>query len=170
MAKVERPLYGDTATGEIAGTLAFKKGDRFPRLEIKRVPSKSRTLAQQSQRQRFYDGRSAWLSLSEAEQGEWNGDAPAGMTGYQFYLQAFLAPLPWALGALIIGQDIINQGNPPITVTESQYVLGFPGTADSFPGLTDGIDGTWDFEINKIFESLEIIEAYLLEHKNSIEG
>lgn len=86
MAKVERPLFSDEATGRIGLAASFKKGAVWNSI----VPQFHRL---KSESKRSIDARSAfkvctvvWRGLSAENKEYFNENAIAGWTGYQYFI------------------------------------------------------------------------------------
>lgn len=169
MAKVDGPLFGVEATGELAGTLAFKLGKTYCRLEKKRAPSRSRTSGQAGQRDAFDLARSAWLGLSPEERAAWRAGAPLGWTGFNSYLHQTLSDMTAYLGGLIFGESILSEGGAAPGTDESQYVDHFPASADEIPVYADEADTLLAWQINRLYLSILAVQAYLIENKSTIE-
>lgn len=170
MPKLDKPLYGDSATGEITGTLAFKKDRTWNRLEKKRVAAASRSSGQAAVRDLYKTSKNQWLALSDAEKLVYSNGAPQGWTGFNYFLFIALRAADLWLGGLVFYQDLINQGNVSGVIQSADYQNNFPGSADVLPTLTDGEDNFQAWLFNKLKLSLTVIEGYLIAHKASIEG
>lgn len=103
MARLEKPLFSDQATGNIANTLSYinpSKNNQYN--EFRRYPhvrhsfhrTPKRTPPQDAQRQLFYQAKQAWNSLSPDQKKSWNLSAPPPLNGYNFFLQCYLLNLP----------------------------------------------------------------------------
>jgi hypothetical protein len=169
MPILERPLYSDTASGELASTLAFKKGDRWPRLEVKRVAARSRTAGQAAQRDLFYGKKNAWHALTEPEKESYRNGAPSGWTGYSYFLFIALREAGAYLGDLVLGADLVNQGNLTGPLSSEDYQLLFPPATDEVPEYTDGVDPVKDWMLNKLTDSTLAVENYLILYHETIE-
>lgn len=90
MAKVERPLFSDEATGRVGLVGSFKKGSVWDSL----VPQFHRTQAPtpelQAQRDKYSAACKAWQLLSDGEKQYYKDSAPEGRTGFQYYLSLVL--------------------------------------------------------------------------------
>lgn len=91
MAKVERPLFSDEATGRIGCVVSFKKGAVWDSIvpQFHRSPGVSET--QETQRIKFSAACVAWGILSVEEKQAYADDAPDNRTGFQFFLSQELA-------------------------------------------------------------------------------
>ena len=90
MAKVEGPLFADEATGRIGQGLSFKKGSVWPQVlgQFHRGPSKSAILP--AQKQAYSTACTAWQMLTTEEKQAFADAAPAGQTGFNYYLSLSL--------------------------------------------------------------------------------
>jgi len=90
MAKVERPLFSDEATGRVGIVASFKKGAVWNSI----VPQFHRTQAPtpelQTQRDKYSAACKAWRLLSPAEKQYYKDSAPEFWTGFQYYLSLVL--------------------------------------------------------------------------------
>jgi hypothetical protein len=181
MPILDRPLYGDEATGELANTLAFKKGIPFTspgdegeipygRLEIKRTGARSRSTGQGAQRDGFQTVKNNWKALTETEQAAWRNSAPAGWTGFNYYLFIFLRTGSGLLGEMILGEALFNQGQESPVHVPGDYIFNFSSSIDEIPVYDDGEDKLQAWQIIKLVISLQGIENYLIAWKDYIEG
>ncbi len=86
MAKVDRPLFSDEASGRIGTTASFRK-DTFWHLivpQFHRTRSPSAPLA--AHRARYSTACKAWRLLTPAEKQQYKDAAPDNWTGFQYYL------------------------------------------------------------------------------------
>lgn len=180
MAKLEGPLYGDSATGELAGVLGFKKGIPFTspgdeaeipygRLEKKRKAARSRSPGQAAIRDIFVTALGEWRAFSSGEKETWRAGAPAGWTGFNYYLFTRIRSAGFYLGALVFGRDLFNQGNLSGRLSDADFVLNFPDSADTVPTFEDGTDILQALVFMKLNACLMGIENYLITFKENIE-
>lgn len=90
MAKVDRPLWSDEATGRVGQSISFKKGAVWNSItpQFHRNPISSPALV--TQRTKFSNACSIWRLFSEAEKQYYIDNAPSELTGFQYYLQCIL--------------------------------------------------------------------------------
>ena len=90
MAKVDRPLWSDEATGRIGLSCSFKNGAVWSSIipQFNRVQPVSLPL--QSQRAAFGAACAAWQLLTPGGKQYYIDNAPAHLTGFQYYLQTVL--------------------------------------------------------------------------------
>jgi hypothetical protein len=169
MAKVDGPLYGVEATGEIGGALAFKRDAVYCRIEKKRAPALSRSDPQAARRDLFLSTRTTWLNLTDEQRATWREGAPAGWTGYNYYLFVYLRAAGETLGDLIFGADLVNQGNLTGRFVPGDYVENFPASPDTIPTYEDGTDPVKAWMLNGLTDSILVVENYLITYKNIIE-
>lgn len=90
MAKVERPLFSDEATGRLGCVVSFKKGAVWNSI----VPQFHRTRifssTQAAQQAKFSAACVVWGELSVEEKQAYADDAPENRTGFQFFLSQYL--------------------------------------------------------------------------------
>jgi hypothetical protein len=180
MPKLDKPLYGDSATGEIASVIAFKKGIPFTspgdeeeipygRLEKKRVAAVSRSTGQAAVRDAFLVAKAQWLALSDSERLAWQGCAPDPWTGFNYFMNIALRGGPLWFGEIVFYEDVLKQGNQEGLVSPEDYENNFPTSADACPPFLDGQDNFQAWLFNKMKISLLAIEAYLIQQKATIE-
>lgn len=181
MAKLEGPLYGDWATGNLGDGLAFKKGIPFTspgdegeipysRIEKRRAPSRSRSPGQAGQRDLFQTARTAWLALEDSDKLRYKLGAPAGWSGFNYFLFIALKEAGETLGALVLGRDILNQGNLQTGIPFTEYVFSFSSALDEIPTYEDGTQPGKAWMYNRLAQSVLSIEEYLIMFKETIEG
>lgn len=85
MAKLLDPLYGDSATGGIAGVLYYRDGGDYQTLTKRPHRISRKSVRQILQRQKFKSCCESWLALSISEQMSWDenrGDLPSGFSAF----------------------------------------------------------------------------------------
>lgn len=170
MPKLDGPLYGDWASGEIAGLLAFKKNATWGRLERKRRASRSDTENQEVQRAAFLSAKNAWHGLTDEERAAWFSWAGDPWNGYNYFLFVRLRGDRFWLGELVFGEDLFKQANKDGATVSADYENNFSTAADVLPTVADGSDNFPAWLFNKIVLSLLAIEGYLIANKANIEG
>lgn len=90
MAKVERPLFSDEATGKVGTVVSFKKGAIWNSIIPQFHRKKSTSASLRSQRNKYSAACAFWRSLSPAEKKPYFDNAPAGQNGFQYYLSIVL--------------------------------------------------------------------------------
>lgn len=90
MAKVERPLFSDEATGRVGTAISFKTGAVWNSIipQFHRVQSDS--LALRAQRDKFSAACSTWRGLSTETKQSYADAAQDGRTGFQYFLSTVL--------------------------------------------------------------------------------
>lgn len=86
MAKVERPLFSDEATGRVGTAVSFKKGAVWDSIvpQFHRVRAVSSVL--EAQRIKFSNACISWQALSVEDKQAYADAAPDNRTGFQFFL------------------------------------------------------------------------------------
>lgn len=90
MAKVERPLFSDEATGRVGVVCSFKHGAVWDSIMPQFHRTEKPTTALQAQREKYKVACAAWRLLSYAEKQYYKDSAPEGRTGFQYYLSLVL--------------------------------------------------------------------------------
>ncbi len=90
MAKVERPLFSDEATGRVGQAVTFKKGAVWNSIVGQYHRNKTVSPALTAQRVSFKSGCTSWRNLDEAAKQTYRDNAPTGYTGFQYYLSTIL--------------------------------------------------------------------------------
>lgn len=90
MAKVERPLFSDEATGRVGMVCSFKKGAVWDSIMPQYHRTEKPTCALQAQREKYRVACAAWRLLSYEDKQYYKNSAPTGYTGYQYYLSLVL--------------------------------------------------------------------------------
>ena len=85
MARLIDPLYGDSATGGVAGVLYFKDQGDYQTVANRPHRISRKSPGQISQRSNFRGCCTSWLGLSPEEKSWWvdnKGDLPSGFSAY----------------------------------------------------------------------------------------
>ena len=90
MAKVERPLFSDEATGKVGQAVSFKKGAVWDSIMSQFHRTQSPSPALKAQRDKYSVACKAWRLLSYAEKQEYKDNAQEGWTGFQYFLSLVL--------------------------------------------------------------------------------
>ena len=115
MAKLDRPLYGDTATGTLARALSFRSTANPPDPPgspaifmgtVAKIPFMScRPSPNQTGRRNLYAAAvAAWNALNTSERAPYILNKPVNLTGYNFFLRLFLN----FLGTLVLHYHFRN--------------------------------------------------------------
>ena len=180
MPKLDRPLYGDSATGEIASVIAFKKGipptspgdeEEIPygRIEKKRKAAVSRSDLQAAVRDAYLTAKNQWLALTDAERLVYQEGAPDPWTGFNYFMHLALTGSGFWFGDMVFYLDLLNQGNQSGLVGTEDFINFFPVAPDVIPTWTDGQDNPKAYIFNKMVVSILAMEAYLILYKTNIE-
>jgi len=135
MAKVERPLFSDEATGRIGLAASFKKGAVWNSIvpQFHRVKSESEGSVRS--RSVFKICIGVWRSLNVENKNYCNENAPAGWTGYQYFMgmcikegESLFIPCPHAESHGRGGSDeIIPSGKITLRPTVEMASIGAIG-------------------------------------------
>ncbi|MBA7562077.1 hypothetical protein ES708_03726 [subsurface metagenome] len=87
MAKVERPLFSDEATGKVGMVVSFKKGAVWDSIVPQFYRKKSESKESISIRTGFEICTKVWRSLNVEDKKYFNDNAPEFWTGYQYFMQ-----------------------------------------------------------------------------------
>lgn len=90
MAKVKGPLFSLSASGAFRGIVEYRTvaGETVAAGIKAYVPP--RTPAQAAQTNRFKDAVIGWRTATTEQKAAWNAAAPAGTTGYRYYLSEYI--------------------------------------------------------------------------------
>lgn len=86
MARLHRPLWGDTASGGLCNTLFYRNRSDYQTLCKKPFVHNRPSPAQVAQRAVFSGCRSAWLSLPDEDQTWWHNHRGDLATGYAAFM------------------------------------------------------------------------------------
>ena len=114
MAKLDRPIYGEYATGTLARALAFRHTANPPDLpgetaiSMGTVAALPRSFcppspAQALQREHYTAAVAAWNALSDEGILRYRTFKPPQLTGYNFFLRQFLDPGLFYIGYCVFG-------------------------------------------------------------------
>jgi len=90
MAKVERPLFSDEATGRLGLSVSFRRADVWPQVTGHFNRSPTRRAGALAQRGKFKAACIAWNGLSVEQKQTYKEAAPDGWTGFNYYLSQVL--------------------------------------------------------------------------------
>ena len=90
MAKVERPLFSDEATGRVGTFCSFKQGAVWNSIVPQFHRNQSPSPSLKNRRNLFTAACLSWRALSDEEKQAYKDGAPAGRTGFQYYLSLIL--------------------------------------------------------------------------------
>lgn len=90
MARLDRPLYGDSATGTFARVLAFRETTSYPSVAKRPGRKYPASPAQAAQRQAYAAACLAWDALTAAEKSQYKTDAPEGLSGFNYFMSISL--------------------------------------------------------------------------------
>lgn len=164
MAKLDSPLYGDTATGTLANVLAYRRRQPIPcvaRLPGRKSPPSG---AQSEWRTRYRNAIFAWNNLTPAERLPYTTTKPGNLTGFNFFLRMTLHPELSYFGYAIYGIDLFQLAPGPGQPTEGDYAILFPGELDHVPTVADGTDSPQAWLYNMAQGRLRAIQEIILEY------
>lgn len=180
MAKLDRPLFGDWATGTLARVLSFRHvanpeeppGD--PVIYLGEVAALPRSHcppapAQIAQRLLYASAVAAWRALSDEERAAWNTAKPTNLCGFNFFIKLFLLPLLAYFGYCVFGIAWFQVSSSPNQPAAVDYDALFPASIDEFPTMVDGAHSPQAWLWNRAAASMVSIQTYLIDHQSSIE-
>jgi hypothetical protein len=181
MAKLDRPLYGDEATGTLARALSFRRTVNPPDLPgetvvymgtVAKIPviSCPPSPAQALQRGRYAAAVAAWLALSDVDRAAWNTSKPADLSGFNFFIRLYLAPALTYFGYCCFGLAWFQLSTSIDQPAAADYDQNFPLSLDEFPTLQDGAHSPQAWLWNRAYSAVQTIQSYLISHANNIEG
>lgn len=91
MTRVVGPLFSLSASGLFQGIIEFRTGGGRTIAAAPKAYIPPRTAAQAEQTNRFKDAISGWRALDETTRNGWVTRAPAGTSGYRYYLSEYFA-------------------------------------------------------------------------------
>lgn len=89
MTRVIGPLFSLSASGLFQGIVEFRTGGGRTIAAAPKAYIPPRTAAQAEQTNRFKDAISGWRALTDDQKTGWTVRAPAGTTGYRFYISEY---------------------------------------------------------------------------------
>jgi hypothetical protein len=106
MARLTGPLFGDEASGGIAGVLYYKHNVNCGIVSKKKIRVLTKSSNQHTERQRFKNACIAWRALSDSEKRAWSSSAVRPFCGYNVFVRYFILTnlncldnLSWALNS-----------------------------------------------------------------------
>ena len=90
MAKIFRPLFGDSAVGSVAKTITFSKWKEWATAKFPHYKKDRRTGAQDERRKTFQFGVQLWHDLTDLQRHVWKLASPAGQYGFSFFIGLYL--------------------------------------------------------------------------------
>jgi hypothetical protein len=181
MAKLDRPLYGENATGTLARALAFRRTENPPDLPgitavyegtVTALPRSScpPSPAQALQRARYAATVACWNALTDEERASYAASRPANLTGFNFFIRLALSPDLAYLGYCIFGLAWFQLGTTPHQPAAADYDMLFPNAPDEFPTLANGADAPQAWLLNRAYDATLSIQGFLIAHRSQIEG
>jgi hypothetical protein len=181
MAKLDRPLYGDEATGTLARVLSFRRTENPPDAPgdpavywgtVAKIPFMScrPSSAQAMHRADYAAALAAWKALDPAGRAFYNENKPARLTGLNFFLRLwFLSDLAY-FGFCVFGSAWFQVAVDPGQPAAGDYDQNFPAAVDEFPTILDGAHSPQAWLYNRACSAMQSIQQYLLDNKTAIEA
>ena len=181
MAKLDRPIYGEYATGTLARALAFRHTANPPDLPgeiavsmgtIAKIPIMScgPSPAQSVQRALYAAAVAAWNALSDDGILRYRTFKPPQLTGYNFFLRQFLDPGLFYIGYCVFGSAVFQLGPTPYQPAAADYDVLFPTSLDEFPTMVDGANSPQAWLLTHAYQAMTNIQEYVLLYSSSIGG
>lgn len=181
MAKLDRPLFGENATGTLARALSFRKTVNPPDEPgdpaiwwgtVAKIPfiSCPPSPGQTEQRKRYAAAVAAWRALSGDARGYYNTNKPANLTGLNFFIRLWFFPTLAYFGYCIFGGTWFQLAPAPDQPEEADYEQNFPSALDELPTMQDGAHSPQAWLWNRAYNTVLSIQDYLILHKTTIEG
>jgi len=170
MARLDRPLFSEEATGTLARVLAFRRTANWG--QAAQLPGSScpPSASQVKQRTLYAAAIAAWHALPGDTRGYYNTNKPANLSGYNFFIRLHLFPSLSYLGYCIFGTSWFQLTPDPDQPTEVDFDKYFPEGTDEVPTMRDGADSPQAWIVNRIYDTIVSIQDYLILHKATIEG
>jgi len=108
MARLKKPLFGDSATGSIGRSISYIRSPGFPSCRHKYYHKTTHTEGQVNQRSLFFTAKEAWKALMPSEKSAWNKYATPPLNGYNTFLHYYLSGLPFPSFPIYISRAIQN--------------------------------------------------------------
>jgi len=169
MALLDRPLYGEEATGTLARVLAYRRTKNWG--TVAKLPGSScpPSPEQTSQRNNYTAAITAWHALGPTIQNQYKSNSPRNLSGYNFFLRLFLSPTLAYFGYCIFGMAYFQLAPSPDQPKESEYDRYFPIGMDEFPTLQNGKHSPQAWLMNRTYNTITDIQEYIITHKEKIE-
>ncbi len=181
MAKLDRPLYGEYATGTLARVLSYRHtynppddpGDpavswgtvaKIPFISCPPAPS------QVFRRSLYAAAVAAWSALDSAGKAFYNENKPARLTGFNFFIRLWFLPDSAYFGFCIFGSTWFQLAGDADQPAAADYDVNFPSGVDEFPTMVDGARSPQAWLWNRAYSAMQSIQQYILDHKSSIEA
>lgn len=181
MAKLDRPLYGEYATGTLSRALAYRHTENPPDDPgdpvvtwgtVTKIPFMScpPSAAQTLHRSRYASALTAWRALDPTGRAFYNDNKPARLTGLNYFLRLYLMPDLAYFGFCLFGSAWFQLAIDPGQPVAADYDINYPGAVDEFPTMVDGAHSPQDWLWNRAYSAMQTIQQYILDHKSSIEA
>jgi len=181
MAKLDRPLYGEYATGTLARALAYRHTENPPDAPgdpvvswgtVAKIPFMScrPSPAQVLHRTRYTEALAAWRALDPADHAFYNDNKPARLTGLNFFLRLYFLPDLAYFGFCVFGSAWFQLAVDPDQPAAVDYDVNFPTAVDEFPAMVDGAHSPQAWLWNRAYSAMAAIQQYCIDHRTSIEA
>ena len=168
MAKLDYPLYGDTATGTLGRALAYRRTQTFNTVAKIPIVSCPPSPEQTAHRAQYQAASIAWNGLTTEEKAQWNINKPTRLTGYNFFIKLHLSPDYAYFGYCIFGTAWFQVVPGPDQPAENDFDISFPAGLDEFVTMQDGKHNPQAWIFNRLYDTIQNIETYLLTHDAQI--
>ena len=180
MAKLDRPLYGEYASGTLARALSYRHTFNPPDAPgdpvvtwgtVAKIPVNSclPSSGQVGRRYLFSLAVSAWHALAEAEQSTWRTSKPGNLSGFNFFVKLFLSPGYAYFGYCVFGSAWFQFAPGPDQPAAADYDELFPDVTDKFPTVRQGADSPQAWLYNRACSAIRSVQSYIIQHKVRIE-
>lgn len=168
--KLDRPLFGEEATGTLARVLAFRRTANWgqaARLPGSKCPPSP---GQAFQRRRYAAAIAAWHALSDSLREFYMLYKPANLSGFNFFIRLYLLPTLAYFGYCIFGTTWFQLAPGPDQPAATDFDRYFPTAPDDFPTMQNGAHSPQAWPVNRIYDTIISVQDYLILHKTRIEG
>ena len=181
MAKLDRPLYGENATGTLFRVLSYRRTENPEDLPgeipvslgtVVKIPFMSCRPSpdQVIQRNRYAAAVAAWNALSDVVKLSWAFYKPTNLTGFNFFIRLYFLPNIAFLNYCVFGLAWFQLATAPGQPAAIDYYELFPEALDEFPIMRAGADSPQAWTLNRAYSAMLNIQGYLILHRASIEG
>ena len=181
MPKLDRPLFGDYATGTFARVLAFRHTANPPdapgehvvylgtvtQLPASKCPPSA---PQAAQRAAFSAALLSWRALSIEDRAFWLANHPTDINGFNFYIRSLLAPGAFFFGFCIFADAVFELSSSPGQPDPLDYDSLFPTGIDELPTLLDGSHSPQAWLFNRMYQTIQDLQGYIVQNRSTIEA
>ena len=181
MAKLDRPLYGEYATGTLARALSYRRTENPPDKPgdpivswgtVAKIPFMScpPSPSQILHRALYSDALDAWRALDPTVKAFYNNNKPARLSGLNFFLRLYFKPDLIYFGYCIFGSAWFQLAVDPDQPAAIDYDINYPTGVDEFPTMVDGAQSPQAWPWNRAYSAILLVQKYLLDNKTRIEA